>query len=56
MHATFYAWGPQIKTGKTIRSFENIHVYPLVCRLLGLTYTEPIDGDPKVLKKIIRKN
>ena len=56
MHATFYAWGPQIKTGKTIRSFQNIHVYPLVCQLLGLTYTEQIDGDPKVLKKIIRKN
>jgi predicted AlkP superfamily pyrophosphatase or phosphodiesterase len=56
MHATFYAWGPQIKTGKKIGSFENVHVYPLVCQLLGLTYTEQIDGDPKVLEKIIRKN
>lgn len=56
MQATFYAWGPQIKVGKTIPSFENIHIYPLVCRLLGLTYTEAIDGDPAVLNKIIRKN
>lgn len=56
MHATFYAWGPQIKAGKTVRSFENIHVYPLVCQLLGLTYTEEIDGDPKVLENIIQKN
>ena len=56
MHATFYAWGPQIKTGKTIPSFGNIHVYPFVCQLLGLTYTEQIDGDPKVLEKMIRKN
>jgi predicted AlkP superfamily pyrophosphatase or phosphodiesterase len=55
MHATFYAWGPQIKTGKTIRSFENVHVYPLICQLLGLTYTEQIDGDPKVLEKIVVK-
>jgi predicted AlkP superfamily pyrophosphatase or phosphodiesterase len=55
MHAAFYAWGPQIKAGKTIPSFENIHVYPLVCQLLGLTYTEQIDGDPAVLKKMIRK-
>ncbi len=55
MHAVFYAWGPQIKNGKTIGSFENIHVYPLVCQLLGLKYNEQIDGDPKVLKKIIRK-
>jgi predicted AlkP superfamily pyrophosphatase or phosphodiesterase len=56
MHAVFYAWGPQIKSGKTIGSFENIHVYPLICSLLGLTYTEPIDGDVRVLKKIMRKN
>lgn len=55
MHAVFYAWGPQIKTGKMIGSFENVHVYPMICELLGLTYTEPIDGDPKVLEKIIRK-
>lgn len=54
MHASFYAWGPQIKKGKTIASFENIHVYPLVCRLLGLSYSHKIDGDGKVLEKIIR--
>ncbi len=54
MHASFYAWGPQIKKGKTIPSFENIHVYPLVCRLLGLSYTEKIDGDIKVLSGIMR--
>ena len=54
MHASFYAWGPQIKKGKTIRSFENIHVYPLVCQLLGLTYSKKIDGNLKVLKKILK--
>ncbi len=54
MHASFYAWGPQIKKRKTIASFENIHVYPLVCRLLGLTYTHTIDGNPSVLKKIVK--
>jgi predicted AlkP superfamily pyrophosphatase or phosphodiesterase len=56
MHATFYAWGPQIKKGKKMASFENVHVYPLVCKLLGLTYTEKIDGDIKVLNKIIRSS
>ena len=55
MHAVFYAWGPQIKKGLTIPSFENIHVYPLISRLLGLTIQEPIDGNPKVLEKILRK-
>ncbi len=55
MHASFYAWGPQIKKGKTIDSFENIHVYPFVCRLLGLSYSEKIDGDPEVLGKLLDK-
>ncbi len=54
MHATFYAWGPQIKKGKKTGSFENVHVYPFVCQLLGLTYTEKIDGNPEVLKKLLR--
>ena len=55
MHAVFYAWGPQIKTGMTIPSFENVHVYPLICRLLGLNISEQIDGDPAVLETIIKK-
>jgi predicted AlkP superfamily pyrophosphatase or phosphodiesterase len=55
MHAVFYAWGPQIKAGLTIPAFENIHVYPLICRLLGLTYTHAIDGDIQVLENMIIK-
>lgn len=54
MHASFYAWGPQIKNGKTIGSFENVHVYPFICRLLGLSYIEKIDGDPEVLEKLLK--
>ncbi|HKZ64915.1 MAG TPA: ectonucleotide pyrophosphatase/phosphodiesterase [Chitinophagaceae bacterium] len=54
MHASFYAWGPQIKKGKTIASFENVHVYPFVCHLLGLTYSGKIDGNPEVLKGLLR--
>jgi len=55
MHATFYAWGPQVKKGKTIPAFENVHIYPFIARILGLTYTEKIDGNPKVLNNLIRK-
>ena len=55
MHASFYAWGPQFKKGKTIPSFENVHIYPMVCRLLGLNYTHEIDGKLKVLKKVLKK-
>ncbi len=54
MHATFYAWGPQFKKAKTIPSFENVNVYPMVCRLLGLSYSHEIDGKVKVLKKILK--
>ncbi|MBC7850874.1 MAG: alkaline phosphatase family protein [Chitinophagaceae bacterium] len=54
MHATFYAWGPQIKKGRRINSFENIHVYPAVCRLLGLPVPTNIDGKKKVLRKIFK--
>jgi len=54
MHASFYAWGPQFKKGKTISSFENVHIYPMVCRLLGLKYTHEIDGKLEVLKKVLK--
>lgn len=54
MHACFYAWGPQFKTGMIIGSFENIHVYPMVCSLLGLDYTHGIDGSLEVLENILR--
>lgn len=54
MHASFYAWGPAFKR-KDIPAFVNVHVYPMVCSLLGLTYQHSIDGDPSVLKRILRK-
>jgi hypothetical protein len=53
MHATFMAWGPAFKQGKKIHSFENVHVYPLVAKILGLSYTEKIDGKLSVLKNIL---
>ncbi|TDX01509.1 alkaline phosphatase family protein [Dinghuibacter silviterrae] len=54
MHATFYAWGPAFKPKQTIGAFENVNVYPLVARILGLPYTEKIDGKPGVLDGILR--
>ena len=55
MHATFLAWGPAIKKGRKIPSFENVHVYPFICAMLGLTYTHEIDGRPEVLAPVLRK-
>ncbi len=51
MDGIFYAMGPNIKKGKTLPRFANIHVYPLIARILGLKYG-PIDGDPGVLRDV----
>jgi predicted AlkP superfamily pyrophosphatase or phosphodiesterase len=55
MLATFYAWGPAFKKHLKIPSFENVNVYPLATQLLGLTYTEKIDGKKELGKKILKK-
>lgn len=54
MQATFYAWGPQFKRHKKIDTFENVNIYPLVAKLLGLTYTEQLDGNINVLENILK--
>lgn len=54
MHAIFYAKGPQIKQGIIIESFENIHVYPLICTILGLPIPSDIDGKVEVLQPILK--
>ena len=55
MRATFYAWGPAFQKNKTIDGFENIHVYPLIAKILGLEITDKIDGKIKVLENILAK-
>jgi predicted AlkP superfamily pyrophosphatase or phosphodiesterase len=54
MHGIFYAQGPNIKKGKQIPSFENVHIYPLITKILRLK-NPAIDGDGKVLE-VIYKN
>ncbi|WP_207515746.1 alkaline phosphatase family protein [Longitalea luteola] len=54
MQATFYAWGPAFKKAHQIEAFENVHVYPLIAKILGLNVTEKIDGSLKVLKPILK--
>ena len=39
MHSIFYAWGPAFKSGQQIPSFENVHIYPLIAKILGLNIT-----------------
>jgi len=54
MGATFYAWGPAIRPGGKIPAFENVNVYPLIAKILGLDITEKTDGSLKVLQPILR--
>jgi predicted AlkP superfamily pyrophosphatase or phosphodiesterase len=56
MNAIFMAWGPDFKSNIRIPTFENVHVYPLVARLLGLDITQPIDGRLEVLEGILKEN
>lgn len=56
MRASFMAWGPAFKKGLMIEGFENVHVYPLVAKILGLKVDEnKIDGKIKVLSPILKK-
>lgn len=55
MNTVFMAWGPSIQKGKEIKAFQNIHVYPLLVKLLGLDYTHEIDGDARLLQQVLEK-
>ncbi|HZK63086.1 MAG TPA: alkaline phosphatase family protein, partial [Puia sp.] len=54
MHACFYVWGPDFKQHLRIPGFENIHVFPLIARILKLPYRDKIDGRLRVLKGVLR--
>lgn len=54
VHGIFYAQGPNIKSGVTIAPFQNIHIYPLISKILGLPIP-PIDGKAEVLDSLYRK-
>ena len=55
MRTVFYAVGPAIRPGIRLGPFENVHVYPLIARILGLP-TGAIDGDIRVLEPILRRS
>ena len=53
MHGLFIANGPRIKSGMRVREFENIHIYDLMCAVLGLQPAKN-DGDPAVTRDMLR--
>jgi len=59
MHGIFYAMGPKIKSNYKIGTFENINVYPFICKLLEIEpYANAPDapqGRLEVLEEILVK-
>jgi predicted AlkP superfamily pyrophosphatase or phosphodiesterase len=53
MHGLFVAAGPQFKSDVVVPAFENIHVYELLCRLLGVRPASN-DGDPAATASFLR--
>ena len=53
MQGLFIASGPRIRSGVVVKPFENIHVYDLMCTLLGVTPAKN-DGDPAVTRDMLR--
>lgn len=56
MHGIFYASGPAFKNGYVTKSFKNIHIYPLMCEILGLKIPNDIDGDLNETKNVLKGN
>ncbi len=49
MRAIFVAAGPALRRGVTVPAFENVHVYELICAILGVQPAAN-DGDPAVTR------
>ena len=53
MRAIFYAEGPDIRKGTTLRPFENVNLYPFLAQLLRLD-APPSDGKLSVLEGALK--
>ena len=54
MHGIFYAYGSRFKKDIFIDTFELIHIYPLLCEILGISSYKDIDGKLEILKSILK--
>lgn len=55
MHGIFYANGPAFKNNYEIPSIKNIHLYPLMCKILGLEIPKLIDGDINQIESVLEE-
>ncbi|WP_439185148.1 ectonucleotide pyrophosphatase/phosphodiesterase [Carboxylicivirga taeanensis] len=53
MHGIFYAFGPAFKKGYRKESFESIHIYELMCKLLNIEAARN-DGDLNEIEDVLK--
>ena len=53
MHGLFVAAGPQVRSGLVIDAFENVHVYEVLCMMLGVVPAEN-QGDRAIARAVTR--
>ena len=53
MRTLFVAAGPAFRQGVVVKPFENVSLYNVLARVLGVR-PAPNDGDPKVVKRLLR--
>jgi len=53
MRALFLAVGPDIRPGTILGPFENVNLYPLLAKLLGLNAPQ-VDGTLNILSKTLK--
>jgi len=53
MQGLFIATGPRLRIGVRVKPFKNIHVYDLMCAVLGITPAKN-DGDPAITRDMLR--
>lgn len=54
MHGIFIAAGPAFRAGVELPAVENVHVYNLLCAVLGVQ-PAPNDGDDRLVKSALRQ-
>lgn len=55
MHGAFFAMGPKIQQGVKIPTFESVHIYPFLMKLLGIKVLGEVDGQMRILQGILNE-
>lgn len=55
MAATFIATGPAFKQGVSLKKVNNLDIYPVLAKVMGLKLLNKVDGDGKTLMPAIKQ-